>query len=235
MSGHSKRRNLIFITLGIFIGLLLGGVFGWWIKPEKIIQTIITPVKNFSFLSPFGLDKNDSTSLAKSIKYPVTGSSSHHYNQKDSLTDTTNYDILYPDLVVDSITSDEASEVAFDEKNITIKKDELLFVKEMELIAKSGKDNGLDSLLIDEEVKASKKTVRVEFWRSPINYHGYSFSQNKLTVFGIYDLEETYLFNFNNVVYLKNFTDIYILEQSGDFRPLKKINNPALYKQLSIR
>lgn len=232
---RSNKKNILFVFLGIFIGLLFGGIFGWWIKPVEIIQNIITPVKNFSFLSNLS-DTNDSVSLKKEIQYPASGyvdynrRSTNSSSVNDSSFETENIDHV-ADSTYDA-TIDNATE-----NKITVKKDELLFVKEIDLIVKtSAQEKLLDSLLIDEEQpKTPKKTMRIEFWRSPINYHGYSFANNKLTIFGIYDVEETVLVKLNNVMYLKNNIDYYQLDQTAEFKPLRKINNSTLLKQLVIK
>lgn len=215
------------------MGLLLGGAFGWWIKPSTIIKNIITPVKNFSFLPDLDFTdekSNDDTNRS-------TGRAKHmHFEFDSTQIDSTDYDKMYPDIdQIDSLTGEEIIG-SVDAGEVTVKKDVLLFTKDLELMTKNGaKDKMLDSLLTDEESAQSKKTCRVEFWQSPINYKGYKFAGNKLTLFGIEDPTQTALIFLNNLLYLKNHTDYYPIEQTNNFLPLRKLNNASIIKQLSLK
>jgi hypothetical protein len=52
----------------------------------------------------------------------------------------------------------------------------------------------LDSLLVDYNEPRDDSKMRVEFWKSPLNYKGYILTRNKLALYGIYQMNEVSLF-----------------------------------------
>jgi|GEM_PF-1016041 len=90
----------------------------------------------------------------------------------------------------------------------------------------------LDSLLTDD--RKARRTVanqlRVEFWKSPINYKGYKLSKEKLVLFGIYEYEDAALEIHKQQLYLRNKNNAYLLKNANDFQPLipAKSNDKAL-------
>jgi hypothetical protein len=109
--------------------------------------------------------------------------------------------------------------------NIVIAKDELLFTRIIKIEGMNGnnskKDAVLDSLLINDKTKKLPSNfAKVEFWRSPINYKGYKFNNNKLVLFGIYMYEDAILESRNNKIYLNYANTFYLIEKTDDFQPL---------------
>lgn len=121
-----------------------------------------------------------------------------------------------------------------------VKKDKLVFAKSykvtgMELFS-GGDPDKLDSLLTDNKSvlqNKNKNILRVEFWKSPINYKGYKTGKNKLVLFGIDQFDMISFKTLNNILYMRYLSDFYLIEKSGDFKSFIPVNNPQLLSQLN--
>ena len=124
-------------------------------------------------------------------------------------------------------------------EDIVVKKDELLSVKNMEVInvnAIANSTRSRDSIIQqasgirdDNNIKYS---YTVEFWASPINYKGYKMAKNKIVLYGINPAEGSKIYKLNDNFYLKNLVGVYKLDFSGDFRQFEKISDEALLVKL---
>lgn len=131
---------------------------------------------------------------------------------KDSLLNFNYQDSTYPDTIwswEDTINIDttalENSNLHNSEDSLNSKllKDELFDVK---YIIPSGnrsnfecdQQNSLDSILVDNYQDNNQKGMRVEFWKSPLNYRAYILTKNKLVLFGILKTDQVKLFYQND-------------------------------------
>ncbi|MHC1708095.1 MAG: hypothetical protein AB9842_11340 [Bacteroidales bacterium] len=89
-------------------------------------------------------------------------------------------------------------------------------------------NNRLDSLLTNDvrTKRLSPNTLRVEFWKSPVNYTGYKLSANRLILFGSFIPDEISLEYHNPKLYLKYRNNYYVLETSSDFQNLVTVKRP---------
>ncbi|NTW31893.1 MAG: hypothetical protein HGB12_04595, partial [Bacteroidetes bacterium] len=123
--------------------------------------------------------------------------------------------------------------------NVPVKKDKLIYVKSYTVngIGKffTGTAGKLDSLLTDNKTGTNNNLVnslRVEFWKSPINYKGYKSGANKLVIFGLDNIEVVSFKILNKNLYMKYMAEYYQIENSTDFKSLNPINNQQLISQL---
>lgn len=141
----------------------------------------------------------------------------------------------------DSLKNDTL-ELVNESEDIVVRKDELLFAKDIEIINQNAvrSDNNIqntkDSLLQqvsgirDEHQKSSY--YKVEFWKSPINYRGYKMAKNKIVVYGINPSDFLKLYKLDNVIYLKSLHATYRLDYSNDFRQFEKITDEDILSRL---
>jgi len=68
--------------------------------------------------------------------------------------------------------------------------------------------------------KASTKTYKVEYWKSPVNFKGYRFINNTVYLYGV-TKDNSKLFVVNNKLYLRTNNTVYILTPTTDSLPYK--------------
>ncbi len=116
--------------------------------------------------------------------------------------------------------------------DIVVKKDELLIVKQVDMINLSSPGNK-DSLLqelsgIKDDQVLIRQSMNVEFWLSPINYKGYKMAKNKVVLFGIATQEDVKLYKLDENSYLKLQQGVYKLEYTNDFKQMEPVNEEAV-------
>ena len=234
-----KVNKVIYLLLGMVLGFFVGGGIIWWQinkdkgsdKEKKIeitdnisqIQKGEKGVKKLSF-------KEKYKSQLKKYKIPATFIDTLKI---DSTTLTIEQLIaLYKDVAID--TSNNFSE----NNNIVISKDELLFTRMVKVAGqnlKNNEDAKLDSILIDQRntPKKDQNVIKVEFWRSPINYKGYKFDDVKLVVFGLLEFNNLSIYRYRDDLFISFNKDFYFLEKNDDFKPFMLVKDHKLLKELS--
>ena len=227
-----KVNKVIYLLLGMVLGFFVGGGIIWWQIQKKNItekETSITENDNSNQNVNTNLTANK-LSLKEKYKSQLI-----KYKIPDTFIDSLKLDsttltleqliALYQNETIDTADLGKSYD------NIVISKDELLFTR---LVKVSGQYQGvndsyeLDSVLTDQRNSHKKdpKNIRVEFWRSPINYKGYKYSNNKLVLFGIYIYEGASLESRNNKIYLNYANTYYLIEKADDFQPLMAVKLP---------
>ena len=124
--------------------------------------------------------------------------------------------------------------------DIKVKQDKLIYAKSFNVpgIEMFNSDNPgkLDSLLTDNKSPIGNKiknSLRVEFWKSPINYKGYKTGVNKLVLFGIDQFDMISFKWVNKTLYMKYISDYYQIDKTPEFKSLIPINNAQLISQLN--
>lgn len=126
--------------------------------------------------------------------------------------------------------------------DIKVKQDKLIYAKSfnvpgIEMFTADNPDK-LDSLLTDNKTTLPNKTknsLRVEFWKSPINYKGYKTGVNKVVIFGIDQYDMVTFKWMNKTLYMKYIADYYQIDKTIEFKSLMPISNPQLLSQLSSK
>jgi hypothetical protein len=130
------------------------------------------------------------------------------------------------------ITDTATTPANLQQEQETVKRDEFLSARiiRVEGIKDSLDRKGayLDSLLTDERGARANiaNKIRVEFWKSPINYKGYRLSKDKLVLFGIADHDIISLEYIQHQLYLRQKQSLYLLRPSGNFQALIPVKNP---------
>jgi hypothetical protein len=126
--------------------------------------------------------------------------------------------------------------------NIPIKKDRLIYAKSFTIqgidLFNNDDPNKIDSLLTDNKASTLNKfknIIRVEFWKSPVNYKGYKTGKNKLVLFGFDQFNMITFKMLNKTLYLKYMSDYYQVDKTSEFKSLVSINNKNILKQLNSK
>ena len=222
------------MVLGFFVG---GGIIWWQIQKKNIPEKEIIINKDDNSI------QNENTELvakklslkekykSQLIKYKIPPTFIDSL-KLDSTTLTLEQLIaLYQNETVD--TSKSASN-----ENIVISKDELLFMRLVKVAGQYQNINDsyeLDSVLTDQRNshKKDQSTIKVEFWRSPINYKGYKFDDVKLVVFGLLEFNNLTLVGYDNDLFIRYNKEYYLIEPTDDFKSLIPIKNNGLIKELN--
>jgi hypothetical protein len=119
---------------------------------------------------------------------------------------------------------------------IQVAKDEMLFIKLLDvegMIPESGRSD-LDSILLDDRnVKHLAGIVKVEFWKSPINYTGYKWDTRKLVLFGMFEFENLRIKYISGQYYLEYNQTYYELKRRDSFQSLFKVSDRQLIDSLN--
>ena len=128
------------------------------------------------------------------------------------------------------VSNDSISSGVYDNDNGTpdgmvIKKDEMLGQKIFAV--KPVADD-----VSDTAKKASSISLLVEFWKSPLNYHGYKYSKNKMVLFGIESGDVEGIYHTDNFTYIKAANSVYRIELTNDFHSFERISDPSIIGSL---
>lgn len=249
-------NQFLFLIIGLLLGLMAGGV-SWYFWGNSGRNIIIVNQ------APGAIEKNDEKKKDRSLKKKVENKpkpASVKRADKDNsdnkiLTDTLlkdendnfsgkelpepNEKKLALELFKDTLGSDSSkiSESIQEEEDIIVRKDELLFTKNIYIndLNKSDPTNKKDSLLQilrgGKEFSPSSFVV-VEYWKSPINYKGYKMGKNKVILFGLQNSEKSQIFRLNDNLYLKNNDKLYKLDNSAEFNSYDVVTNQNILNQM---
>lgn len=83
------------------------------------------------------------------------------------------------------------------------------------------------------ETKESAQLI-VEFWKSPVNYKGYSYQKGKLILFGIDPTESLHFVQGSNgTIYMKRNGVWWIIQNNVQDKPFNKLTDPEILKLLT--
>lgn len=226
---------LLGMVMGFFVG---GGIIWWQINKEKNSDT----EKKIELSDKINEKKEENVSVKKLSFKEKYKSQLKKYKIPATFIDSLKIDsttltieqliALYKDVTID--TSNNLSE----NNNIVISKDELLSTRMVKVAGqnlKNNEDAKLDSILIDQRntPKKDQNVIRVEFWRSPINYKGYKFDDVKLVVFGLLEFNNLSIYRYRDDLFISYNKDFYFLDKNDDFKPFMTVKDHKLLKELS--
>lgn len=223
---NSKNRYL-YLIFGLIIGIAIGGASVWWLQNYDLKVWFSFSGKNKINLTGSNTE-NDSILVESKSK-----TNSYNYNnKKNNLLQNSSDEDTLSDNSSNNINNDTIKVKRSDE-DIVVVKDELIFTKNYKVEgitdANYKRDAAYDSLLIDD--KNTKhlpvNTIHVEFWKSPINYKGYKFLNNKLILFGIYQYDFAAFEFKNGNLYLTYLNNYYPIEKTNEFKQLLSIKKPV--------
>jgi len=140
-------------------------------------------------------------------------------------------------LLMDSVPEIISSEIY--EENVVVRKDELLESKTIKVFNLDTVQNlSAQEDTVPEKISGIKNTknvsgyMKVEFWKSPVNYKGYKMTKNKIVLFGISPSDAVQLFMHNEVFFLKQKNNVFKIQFTDDFMQFEKITDPELISRL---
>lgn len=250
-------NQFLFLIIGLLLGLMAGGV-SWYFWGNSGRNIIIVNQ------APGATEKNDEKKKDRPFKKKVQNKpkpasvkqvDKDNSNNKKITTDTLSKDkndnfsgkeLTDPkekksalEFFKDTLDSDSSkiSESIQEEEEIIVRKDELLFTKNIYIndLSKSDPANKKDSLL--QILRGGKEFapssfVVVEYWKSPINYKGYKMGKNKVILFGLQNSEKSQIFRLNDNLYLKNNDKIYKLDNSTEFSSYDIVTDQNILNQM---
>lgn len=217
MQPQAKTKGL-FLAAGILIGMLVAfGVV--WLDLERITHNISQEVKNLLPKNSNQKSKTDTLVIVEK-QAPDNGG----YDSDIEIPDTALYPLDTLPLPVDSL-------------GMLVKKDELLYVKNIKVIRiTASEQTAIDTAIAkaaDVEPTGMPDNYAVEFWKSPINYRGYKLGRSKIVLFGIYQADDIALLSIGNTLFLKNRDFYFKLEPTENFLSLNAVTDRNLLTQLN--
>jgi hypothetical protein len=256
-----KLGKLQPFIIGLLLGIIIGGGLVWHQTlntSENMIAFMLKEIKSLAQNKENTKDniakneKSEQEKLLKNNSNGVKNKKKDIINNTDSIINVTNNDSIA--VIADSIVKDTGMILAekkiaqsigavnVNEEKIVVKKDELVQTIQIDVKKIPSKDDlpvadlKKDSTL--SEISGISKTAEVlrysvEFWESPINYKGYKMANKKIVLFGLEDdYEHSTLYYYDKKVYLKHNNNYYLLENTYEFKPLKKITDDKLITEL---
>ena len=230
------RDKLQVFFMGLMLGLLVGVGF-FLLKLDDYF-------KELNFYKHISLSQDATTKESddsKSSQPNKNGSSNATYKAPLKMISP------YPDSTDRSEqnvsqANQSSTDTAQNHADIVVMKDELIGVKQLDVINNTltASGNGVtnkDSLLqkysdIRDDRNNPKQQYAIEYWHSPINYKGYKLSKNKVILFGITMQDEIALVKLDDGLFLKIQQVPYKLELNDDFRQFEKVSDESLLARL---
>jgi hypothetical protein len=214
------RDKIQVFLLGLLLGLVLGGGF-FVLKLDQYVKEL----SFYKSLTEDKKDKNDLGYIPPKVDSPKPVVKPHKKDLKNPdlnnsvITDNSNLDDTGQTSVYVGNNTDD---------NIVVRKDEMLGQKTYSVASVKTK-NASDSSAQNE---ISPGNVDIEFWLSPLNYHGYKFSRNKLVLFGYSENDLVSVMKVDNSIFLKCLTGVFRIDPSADFRQMDRVTDETLLAKL---
>jgi hypothetical protein len=223
MKGPSRfgnfRDKLQVFFLGLLFGLVLGGGFfvlklDQYVKELSFYKSLTEPKKDQNDLVTVDPKTEEEKPVVKkqkkenSISVSVDPKEDNQVMDADSST-----------RVVVSGTGNTSEIVVRTDEQMAAKTYSIINLDEPKKDSLGPKDNSLGNLA-------------VEFWRSPLNYHGYKLSRNKLVLFGYGDQDLVSVFKVDNSTFLKCLTGVFKVEPSTDFHQMERVTDESLLARI---
>lgn len=258
LAGKSGRWSLFFT--GLAIGLALGGAAMWWaenfIRYDQGVtlyqyNPLETNEKEQALIDLDGKsavdlsgDAQDSSSLPDLSALPDTslpeegsydwlgqldtmGSvyyTPESYGPEDLLDDYRQWPSQFDTLRSGGAKPADLKRIV-QADDATVLRDELLFVKQLMVMEESADAEG--NVL---RKPYGNKPLRVEFWKSPVNYSGYRLTESRLVLFGVFAIDSVNLIQREDALWLVVMGDRFSLKETYDFKPLIR-SKPTKTKQ----
>ncbi len=223
----NSKNKIIYLFVGILIGFVIGGASVWWLQNYDLKVWFSFSGKDKMLLKGNN-SEGDSIIIVNNAKENAANNSkkNNNYNLNATKNDS---------LAANTSNNPNADtlNIKRSDEDIVVVKDELIYTKNYKVEGYSDanykRDIALDSLLIDD--KSTKhlpsNTIHVEFWKSPVNYKGYKFLNNKLILFGVYQYDFATFESKNGNLYLTYLNNYYPIEKTNDFKQLISIKKPV--------
>lgn len=230
---NKLSKNLFTFVSGIAFGLSIGVGITFYYLDNKINQTIDknSQVKNqigllqkfMDFASnSFSQQPRDTVQIVKIIKQQ-SQTEEATYQQPDTLSQQA------------SDTSFVASPTFTDDEGVVIKKDELITSRYVDIV-EVVKFSAATDTLSGAFTRTPRNVVGrlwVEFWKSPLNYRGYKYNNNKLVIYGLSEDESVRIVKRNEDLYFKHNTAFYRIANMENFSSLQRVTDDLVLLDLN--
>jgi hypothetical protein len=210
--------------VGVFLGMLAALGFVFLVMNQFNPFTAFSP--EYSSVSRDTIvDMRSAPSKKKSVK-PKKSEEQAPQNDFVPLNES-------EEIVEDKIIGN--AEIESPENEIIVKRDEFISSKELTLIKLKSdiQKQKRDSLIRQLQGSTNQSiVVRLEYWKSPLNYKGYRMIKSTIVAFGLSPDESVQLYTLNDVMYLKHGISVFKLIETEEFLPLKREMDEELLKQL---
>lgn len=119
------------------------------------------------------------------------------------------------------------------ERDINLAVDQLLSSKTIKIINlnESESNDSLAQSLAGVNSNSYDSYV-IEYWKTPLNSKGYRFMKNKIMLYGFTDHNNVLLYQLLGRYFIKSFEVVYEIQQTSEFQPFLKVNNPEVLSKL---
>ncbi len=231
-------NNVFTFFSGITLGLVIGASVTFYYLDSKIQANLnhgnneknqiglISKFLEFAEkTNPFIKKKTDSTEVKKQ-EQDKTVSDNNHTAKTDSLETLSN-------AAPDSLQQLGSDDILADDGSV-VKKDEMLFSKQVEIYEISKNYGSADSAnAVGSRPRQIAGRMWVEFWRSPLNYKGYKYGRTKLVVYGIFDYEGVKMLKLGDELFLRHNTSFYRVANAANFVPFMKVSDDLTLIELN--
>lgn len=184
---------------------------------------------------PFGMTKSGKQEADTVLDLTGERSNARNANTEKRNPKTANWENEVITLSDSSQSQTDSMSVmaAVQEGEIVVRRDELISVISTSLvsISASSKTDTLLTIFQGGDPNLSPQ-IRIEFWKSPVNFRGYKFIRNTLVTFGLDPQEQVKVFVDNGKFYLQSGASTFRLSQTDRFLPFSIAAEETLPKQI---
>lgn len=236
-SGIPFGLRLLFVFLLVLISVL----FAWNYLGNE--QGGEKPVLSFRWLNKVGeiihLKKSEPSSLAATTSDTAAAGMVDPENQSPDSVSTAG------EVIGIDTTAHDGLEPA-EEADIVVRKDQLLLTLNLTPQVVGGANGSTVAPTGSLAESAAKKMnpqaglvvpadkdgeFPVEFWESPVNYHGYRWDNNTLMLYGIDQPDKVRLYRLDRRLFLRSGTELFEIVPAADFMPYRPLKDPEILSQ----
>jgi hypothetical protein len=233
MSNFRKKAQTF--TLGLLLGIVIAGTF-FILRLDNYFKEL-NVYKNFTKAFLY----RQSASPEKTDKAEETTTTKINNKKLSEQFSTKNTSVKKHEMATDSIAvADSILQSGDFSDNIVIRKDELLNIRTIELKNLDARESmsHADSLLEkvseikDDRNNYRNQSMKIEFWKSPLNYKGYKLSKYNVILYGLTDTENLKIYTLDGILYMKNASAVYKLDYNADFKPYERVTDEMITSSL---
>ena len=236
----ASNKSLLFL-LGLVLGLLAGASFFIFKMDDLMKKVNLFSSSRDTVVIQQALieEKNNKKGIQKYIG--SKDSSRKNMTSSEMLAQKYSREVPIKKIMAeaDSLLKDTATQPHNTNDFFVVRKDELIGSKnyQVTILQEDGAVSSSDSLLEKisgiKNQKRSASAIKIEFWRSPINYKGYKMTKNKVVLFGVNQEDDIRLYQMEENIYLKQNSNCFRLLFSDEFKQFEKVSDPSILSKLA--
>ena len=125
-------------------------------------------------------------------------------------------------------------------QELNINKEALLATRTFKVKSLDSNNVETNSLIdsLEQNMGISKEkniqVIKVEYWKSPLNFEGYILGKNFVRLYGISELEELSFYSVDKKIYMRNSSGTYLLIRSEEYHKFELSNEGIQDKILQV-